>query len=216
MTHVAKFFEILLVNFVLSGDNAVVIAFATLRLDPRSRRLAILYGTAAAVMLRVWLTLIASRLFSVPYVQAGGGVLLAYLALSLLAARERADETRPAPRRLLTATASIALADVTMSLDNVAALAGIAHGDREALFAGLLVSVSLIMFASASLAGMMSQRRFLQTIGAGVLAWTAGGMIGHDPALADAFAAAPFAPAVACLGIVTAVYGAARLFSSSG
>lgn len=210
MTHIAKIIEILLVNFVLSGDNALVIALVTMRMEPRHRRSAILYGTVLSILSRVWLTLSARRLFGYSYLQGAGGLLLAYLACSLLLPDGRQGTAlppatdRPASSGVVAAVAAITVADVTMSLDNVIALAGIARADQATLVAGLILSISLIMFASHAMARRLGRSRVLQVLGAAALAWTAGGMIGHDPGLERYFAAYPFAPVVGAFAVSAA------------
>ncbi len=242
---VTKLAEILIVNVVLSGDNALVIAMTALRLPPRQRRLAIVAGTGLSILIRIWLTITASALIKLPYLQAAGGVLLAYLAAGLLLRRsgERGNRQtdfhgahaqatngkkkslrrfsgtegdRP-PIRMGEAVVAIVFADVVMSLDNVVALAGIAAGNESLLVIGLLVSVTLIMFASAVIAEMLDRRRLLVYIGAAVLAFVAGGMIAHDPALR----AWPYGlPLAAAAGLVGAVYGliycVSRMLRTSG
>lgn len=217
MAHTARLLEILLVNFALSGDNALVIALSTLRLDAARRRAAILWGTVFSISLRLSLTLLAWRLFHIPYIEALGGVLLTYLALSLL---QEAPERTPVPASpsgaLPRAIVAIVMADTTMSLDNVVALAGVAEDDRFVLALGLVISISLIMFASAVMARVIARFRFLQIMGAGVLAWTAGGMIGHDPGLADGFAGKPLVFFMVSAGLVGMLYGAVRVVRRSG
>ncbi len=199
MSHAAKIVEILLVNFVLSGDNALVIALVAMRLDAPKRRRAILYGTAMSVALRAWLTLSAGRVLGYPYLQGVGGLLLSYLACSLLLAKKenaapaRAGSVAPG---IIATVAAITLADVTMSLDNVIALAGIARGDRAMLIIGLLLSISLIMSASNAMARVLSQSRLLQALGTAALAWTAGGMVGHDPAVEAYFGPFSYVPVI--------------------
>ena len=213
MSHVAKIVEILLVNFVLSGDNALVIALVTMRMDAPHRRTAILYGTALSVLSRVWLTLTARRLLGYPYLQAVGGLLLAYIACSLLLRDSRADAARsgerPAPGApgspgVTAAVVAITLADVTMSLDNAIALAGIAHDDQASLIAGLVLSISLIMFASQAMARVLGRSRLLQVLGAAALAWTAGALIGHDPVVLRYFGAYSYAPVVGAFAVAVA------------
>jgi YjbE family integral membrane protein len=215
MAHTAKLLEILVVNFALSGDNALVIALSTLRLDAGRRRAAILWGTLFSILLRLALTLLAWRLFHIPYIEALGGILLTYLALSLLY-DVPGSARAPSPGALPRAIFAIVMADTTMSLDNVVALAGVAGDDRFLLAVGLVVSISLIMFASAVMARVIARFRFLQIMGSGVLAWTAGGMIGHDPGLADGFAVNPLAFVLLCAGLVGTLYGAVRVVRRSG
>ncbi len=216
---VIKLAEILIVNVVLSGDNALVIAMTALRLPPSQRRLAIAVGTGLSVFIRIWLTIMASRLVRLPYLQAAGGVLLAYLAIGLLLRRaddrgnsQTEEENKPADR-MVEAVAAIVFADVVMSLDNVVALAGIAAGNESLLVVGLVVSVTLIMFASAVIAEMIDRRRILVYIGAAVLALVAGGMVAHDPALRGW----PHGLSLAAAAVLaSALYGVMRVLRTSG
>lgn len=205
-----KVAEIVLVNFVLSGDNALVIAIATLRLPASQRRTAMAFGTALSIALRIGFTLVASRVLQFPYVQAFGGLLLVYLALSLILSdrpHSSGETFKLRSTRLAGAVLSIAFADVAMSLDNILALGGIAGGNEQLLIIGLIISISLIMFASSVIAAMLSRFRSLIVLGAGVLAWTAGGMMARDPAVSQWLGAAPYIPVVAAMVAVALSYG---------
>ncbi len=215
---VIKLAEILIVNVVLSGDNALVIAMTALRLPSSQRRFAIAVGTGLSIFIRIWLTIMASRLVRLPYLQATGGVLLAYLAIGLLLRRaddrgnSQTEGDKPAGR-MVEAVAAIVFADVVMSLDNVVALAGIAAGNESLLVVGLVVSVTLIMFASAVIAEMIDRRRILVYIGAAVLAFVAGGMVAHDPALRGW----PHGLSLAAAAVLaSALYGVIRVLRTSG
>lgn len=185
MTHaeMIALFEILLVNFVLSGDNALVIASVAALLPKRQRVIAIVYGTAATILLRVWMTMVAQPLLELPFIQSIGAVLLSYLALSLLMGEgnKAVSPVVHGPKHMIYAIGAIVLADLTMSLDNVVAVAGIAQGHRVTLLIGLVLSITVIMFASASVASAIAQYFYLRFAGAAVLAATAGSMLGHDP-----------------------------------
>lgn len=215
---VIKLAEILIVNVVLSGDNALVIAMTALRLPSSQRRFAIAVGTGLSIFIRIWLTIMASRLVRLPYLQATGGVLLAYLAIGLVLRRaddrgnSQTEEDKPAGR-MVEAVAAIVFADVVMSLDNVVALAGIAAGNESLLVVGLIVSVTLIMFASAVIAEMIDRRRVLVYIGAAVLALVAGGMVAHDPALRGWPHGLSL---VAAAVLASAIYGVMRVLRTSG
>ncbi len=197
--------EILVVNFVLSGDNALVIALATMRLAKNQRKYAIFYGTVASIVLRVALTLFTSHVLNFPYLQASGGFILLYLAVSLLLTSEQDNMNNQvrAPRKLLAAILMIVFADLTMSLDNVVALAGISHGNEQTLIIGLILSISLIMIATHFIAAILTRLRILRYVGAAVLAWTAGGMIGRDVAVVQWFGSMSYIPMV--LGVLIAV-----------
>ena len=196
-----KILEILVVNFVLYGDNALVIALATMRLTPYQRKYAILYGTVASIVLRIILTMVTSHLLNFPYLQAMGGFVLLYLAMSLLLWRDKDETTKQtrSPHKVLAAVFMIVFADLTMSLDNVVALAGIAAGNEHTLIIGLILSITLIMIATNFIAAILTRFRFLRYLGAAVLAWTAGGMIGRDQAIIDIFGSVAVVPMILAL-----------------
>lgn len=180
-----KVLEILIVNIVLSGDNALVIGVTTLRLPVARRRKAVMIGAAISIILRIWLTLFAGRLLTLPYLQVVGGILLCYIAWTLIRPKENnediAEGKQRQPQTLAGAITAIVLADVMMSVDNVVALAGIAAGNEVVLVFGLIVSIALIMFASTIIADLISRSRIFMYIGALIIVWVAGGMIASDP-----------------------------------
>ncbi|MCY0875857.1 MAG: YjbE family putative metal transport protein [Firmicutes bacterium] len=215
LAHVWQVSETALVNFVLSGDNALVIAMATLRLPKQTRKKAVWIGTVVAVGLRIILTLLVGRALLFPFVQAIGGLLLAYIALSLLLPTKESEQSARPASGLLSAIGVITMADVAMSLDNVVALAGVAAGSEVTLVLGLVISITLIMFASAWMADILARFRWLQVIGSGVLAWTAGGMIAHDPGVSQWLPVSPLYPLLGTMAAVGLVYGFLRLFRYS-
>jgi YjbE family integral membrane protein len=175
--------EVMLVNIVLSGDNAVVIALAARNLPPRQRRQAIVWGSAAAIVLRVGLTLIAVQMLKVPFLQFAGALLLVWIAIKLLIEDEAADEAQQAHGHLFGAIRTILIADVVMSLDNTLAIAGVARGDALLLTAGLVLSVPLIVLGSTLIMKIMGRFPVVVYAGAGLIAWTAGEMIDSDAAM---------------------------------
>ncbi|GAB6933937.1 TerC family protein [Calditerricola satsumensis] len=173
--------NILLLDIVLSGDNAVVIGMACRHLPPDKRRLAVLWGCVGAVALRVALTVVAAYLLRIPLLSAFGGVMLLYLAKTL--ALEQEDEPEPrldGGRSLGAAVKTIIVADFVMSLDNVLAIAGAAHGEVWLILFGLGLSIPLLMWGSTVVARWMHRRPLLVALGAAVLAYTAVDMIVHD------------------------------------
>lgn len=171
--------SITLMDLVLSGDNAVVIALATLRLGENERKKAIFWGTFGAVALRVTLTTIAVLLLSIPFVQAVGGLLLAWIAVKLLLGEEEKEEVKEASS-LREAIQTIIIADFLMSLDNVLAVAGASHGDIYLLIFGLLISIPIVVFGSTLLSNLMKKWSWLVSLGAGLLGYTAGEMLLND------------------------------------
>lgn len=171
--------SIMMVNIVLSGDNAVVIAMASRCLPPKQQKMAILWGSAGAIGLRVILTLLAVVLLQIPYVQFIGGVLLVWIAAKLLL-EEPQDECIEASASLWPAVKTIIIADVVMSLDNTLAIAAVAKGDYVLLGLGLILSIPLIIFGSQLIVKVMDRFPIVVYAGAALIAWTAGEMIIRD------------------------------------
>ncbi len=171
--------QIMGVNLVMSGDNAVLVAMVVNRLPSTQRRPALFYGTAGAVLLHILVTLVVVRLLSVPLLLGGGGVLLFWIAWKLLQNEEESPLLRPT-QSLASAVKTIICADFVMSVDNMLAVAGVGHQHPALIIFGLLFSVSLIMTGSVFISALMRRYPFFITIGAGVLAWTAGRMIVTD------------------------------------
>src|ERR1035438_8001049 len=122
-------FKIVLIDLLLAGDNALVIALAVRALSPRDRRIGITGGAAAAVVLRVALTAVAARLLSVSYVQIAGGILILWIAVKVLIDASEPPDHAPAPKRFWQAIWYIVVADLTMSTDNILAVAAASHGN---------------------------------------------------------------------------------------
>lgn len=179
---------IMMVNIVLSGDNAVVIAMASRCLPPKQQRLAILWGSAGAIGLRVVLTIVAVVLLQIPYLQFFGGLLLVWIAAKLLLEDESCENVE-ASDSLWKAVKTIIIADIIMSLDNTLAIAAIAKGDYLLLFIGLALSIPLIIFGSQLLVVVMNRFPIIVYIGAGLIAWTAGEMIIRDQKIGHYFTA---------------------------
>ena len=174
--------SIVLANVVLSGDNAVVIAMASRALAPTQRRRAIVWGSAAAIVMRIALTLIAVELLRWPYLKIVGSLLLFYIGITLLRTDEETGDA-PAQRGTLAAIRTILVADLVMSLDNVLAVAAAANGNTLLLVIGLVVSIPLIVFGSTLLANVMARFPVIVTLGAALLGFLAGEMLVSDPAV---------------------------------
>lgn len=175
--------EIIFIDLVLSGDNAIIIAMATRNLDQRNRQKAFILGASGAILLRIFFTSIASViLVRVPLLQPIGGVVLLWIAVKLLTENGEGRDIPP-QKRLVSAVKTIILADLIMSLDNVLAVGGAAHGSMVLLVAGLLFSMTLLMVGSQVLSVLMSKSPFVTNIGAGIIAWVAGDMIGSEKML---------------------------------
>jgi YjbE family integral membrane protein len=172
---------IALVNIVLSGDNALVIGAAASRLARSQRLVAIIWGGAIAVVLRLVLSIVATELLQIPLLQVLGGVIIFILAVRLLLPEGEFSGTRKAHERLLPAILTILVADITMSLDNVLAVGALAAGNIPLLVIGLISSMLLLFVASAFIARLMERLSWLIDVAAIVLAWTAATLILEDP-----------------------------------
>ena len=204
--------SIILANILLSGDNAVVIAMAARSLPAHQQGKAIAFGSAAAIVLRVILTVVAVELLKLPYLKIVGGLLLFYIGVTLLMEGddgEGGDTRRPATGSMLAAVRTILIADLVMSLDNVIAVAAAAKGDIVLLVLGLAISIPLIIFGSTLLLKLMERLPIIINAGAALLGWLAGEMLLTDPAIALHFGAASsgivIAVGAACAAMVVAV-----------
>jgi len=173
---------IVLIDLLLAGDNALVIAMAVRSLPKRQRRAATIGGAGAAVALRVALTAVAARLLSVPFLQLAGGLLILWIGLKVLLDASDAPEAAPAARRLLQAIWYIVVADLTMSTDNVLAIAGASKGNFYLILFGLSLSIPLVVFAANLLAALMDRFPALIYVGSAIL-----GKVGAEMVLTDAW-----------------------------
>ncbi|MHB8729224.1 MAG: TerC family protein [Sulfuricaulis sp.] len=176
--------EIIGVNIVLSGDNAVVIALACRALPPRQQRLAIFFGSAGAIVLRAVLTVFATLLLAKPYLKLIGGVLLLWIAVKLLLPEDDGDGETEDKAGMFAAIKTIVIADLVMSLDNVLGVAAVAEGNVILLVLGLLISMPLIIYGSTLIMRLMGRFPVLITLGAALLGYVAAGMAVSDPAVA--------------------------------
>jgi YjbE family integral membrane protein len=177
--------SIILTNVVLSGDNAVVIALAARALPPRQQKQAIFWGSAAAIVLRVVLTLVAVKLLQLPYLKIIGALLLFWIGTQLLIEEEEEFEggKKPEQKGMLAAVRTILVADLVMSLDNVLAVAAAAKDSVLLLILGLGISIPLIVFGSTLLLRLMERLPIIITLGGALLGYLAGEMLLTDPAL---------------------------------
>jgi YjbE family integral membrane protein len=184
----AAVFQIVLIDVLLGGDNAVVIALACRKLDHRQRLRGILWGTAGAIVLRVILIAFALTLLAVPFLKIVGAVLLAWIGVRLLLPEDHAQDAVHAHSSVMGAVRTIIVADLVMSLDNVVAIAGAAqqaHSDHHVALVvfGLLVSVPIIIWGSTLVLRLIDRYPLIVTAGAGLLGWIAGGMLMTDQAI---------------------------------
>jgi YjbE family integral membrane protein len=173
--------SIVVIDLVLSGDNAVVIGMAASQLKPHQRKRAIFFGAAGAIGLRVLFTAMIAYLLGVPLLQLIGGVLLLWIAVKLLKPQPIAHGGVKVAASPMEAIRTIVMADVVMSLDNILAVGGAAHGELWLLLFGLALSMPLITVGSGAVAWALDRLTWLVYVGSGVLAWTAGTMIVEDP-----------------------------------
>ncbi|KWW97034.1 hypothetical protein TR75_10670 [Hydrogenibacillus schlegelii] len=178
---------IIVIDLVLAGDNALVIALAARELPPGQRRRAVLFGTAAAVVIRALATAGVVYLLRIPLLLAVGGALLIGIGLKLLGGKRKGGDHDAAPD-LWSAIRTIALADTVMSLDNVLAVAGAARHDVFLVVLGLLISIPIMIAGSGLILRLIDRFPVLIALGAWVIEWTAFGMIADDPLLRPFFA----------------------------
>lgn len=178
--------QIIGVNIVLSGDNAVVIALAARSLPPKQQKQAVLWGSGAAVVMRIVLTIVAVELLRLPYLKLIGAVLLLWIGIQLLLPEGHEDEGGAKTNTgMVAAIRTILIADLVMSLDNVIAVAAAAKGDLTLLIVGLLISIPLVIFGSTLLMKFMERWPIIITIGGALLGWVAGEMAIGDPAVKE-------------------------------
>jgi YjbE family integral membrane protein len=173
--------QIIGVNIVLSGDNAVVIALAARGLPPEQQKRAVAWGSGAAVVMRIVLTIVAVELLRLPYLKLAGAGLLLWIAIQLQIPEDSEGGHGKAATGLAAAIKTILLADLVMSLDNVIAVAAAAKGNTVLLIVGLAISIPLVVFASRLLLTLMDRFPFIITLGAALLGWVAGDMAVTDP-----------------------------------
>ncbi|HZZ13496.1 MAG TPA: TerC family protein [Paraburkholderia sp.] len=179
--------QIIVIDILLGGDNAVVIALACRNLPPSQRTKGVLWGTAGAILLRVALIAFAVALLDVPMLKFAGGLLLLWIGVRLMAPAHDAHETVKPADKLISAIKTIIVADAVMSLDNVVAIAGAAEAadpDQQLALVifGLVVSVPLIVWGSQLVLKLLDRFPVVITLGAALLGWIAGGLIINDPA----------------------------------
>ncbi|WP_394232118.1 TerC family protein [Niallia oryzisoli] len=207
--------KIILIDIILSGDNAVVIAMATRNLPKHLQNKAIFWGTAGAVLLRIGFATIIVYLLQIPYVNIFGGILLLWIAYKVLV-EDEGDNTIKSYNSLFKAVQTIIIADAVMSLDNVVALAGAAHGHIGMIALGVLVSIPIMIFGSKFIVMLMEKYTWIAYIGAGILTWTAGEMILKDESLNKLVNIPHGAVYYTILAIITVLVLAAGYFKNHG
>ena len=179
--------NIILVNIVLSGDNAVVIALAARQLPPKQQKQAILFGSGAAILMRIVLTIFAVKLLTLPWLKIVGAVLLVYIGVQLLMDGGDDEGHVKEHSSMAGAIKTILIADLVMSLDNVLGVAAAAKGNITLLVLGLAISIPLIIFGSTLMLKLMERFPIIITLGAALLGYLAGEMIVGDPKMVEWF-----------------------------
>ena len=176
--------EIILINILLSGDNAVVIALACRNLPDKLRRRGILWGVLGAIVLRIILTFFAIKLLDYPWLKLIGAALLIWIGIKLIVGEEHGGHEIKASDRLISAVWTIVIADLVMSLDNVMAVTAAAKGDLALIIFGLVISVPLVIFGSQIIMRLIERLPMLVPAGGGLLGYIAGDLATDDPVVA--------------------------------
>jgi YjbE family integral membrane protein len=179
---------IVVIDLALAGDNAIVIALAARNLPARERRLAIIWGTVGAVVVRIAMTLAVVWLLGVPGLMAAGGAVLAWIAVKLSRPQPGNGHEVKAAVGFWGAMQTIVVADAAMGLDNVLAVAGAAHGSFILVVTGLVISIPIVVWGSTLVLKWIERYPWIVHVGVAVLAWTAAQMILGEPLLRDYFA----------------------------
>jgi len=184
--------KIVWINIILSGDNAVVIALAARSLPQEQQRKAVMFGSGAAVILRIALTVVAAALLQMSFLQIIGGLLLLWIGVQLLGNDESGDGHVKETSSLMSAVKTILIADLVMSLDNVIAVAAAAKGSTLLLILGLAISIPLVIFGSTLMIKLMERFPVIVSLGAALIGWVGGETIISDVALNSVTAANPW------------------------
>ena len=203
--------KIVWINIILSGDNAVVIALAARSLPPEQQKKAIFWGSGAAVVLRIGLTVVAAKLLELSYLQIIGGVLLLWIGVQLLSEDEDGDGHAKENGSLMVAVRTILIADLVMSLDNVIAVAAAAHGNSTLLILGLAISIPLVIFGSTLMIKLMDRFPVIILLGAALIGWVGGETIVNDVSLKGVLATNPWLHFVAAAAGAALVVGMGRM-----
>src|SRR5215208_1794627 len=175
--------KIIWINIILSGDNAVVIALAARSLPPHQQTKAVIFGSGAAVVLRILLTVVAAKLLALEYLQIIGGLLLLWIGVQLLGDEDEEEGETKEYGSLMAAVRTILIADLVMSLDNVIAVAAAARGSLTLLILGLAISIPLVIFGSTLMIKLMERFPIIVVLGAGLIGWVGGETIISDTVL---------------------------------
>ena len=200
--------QIILIDILLGGDNAVVIALACRRLPPQQRNKGIFWGVMGAIALRIVLIFFALQLLSMPWLKIAGALLLFWIGVKLLLPEDGGHGEVAAATSLAGAIKTIIVADAVMSLDNVIAVAGAANGSMPLVSLGILVSIPIVVWGSQLVLKLMDRYPVVITAGGALLGWIGGGMLVTDPVLpAGLLDGIPYARTVAALAGAALVVG---------
>ncbi len=177
--------KIVWINIILSGDNAVVIALAARSLPAEQQNKAVMFGSGAAVVLRILLTVVAAKLLEMSFLQIIGGILLFWIGIQLLSDDDGEEGHSKSTGSLMAAVRTILIADLVMSLDNVIAVAAAAKGSMLLLVLGLVISIPLVIFGSTLMIRLMERLPVIVVLGAALIGWVGGETIVGDTALKE-------------------------------
>jgi YjbE family integral membrane protein len=212
MEWLSALLAIVVIDLALAGDNAIVIALAARNLPAAQRKLAILWGTVGAIVVRCAMTLAVVWLLGIPGLMAAGGAVLVYIAYKLSKPQPaESSHAVKAAAGFWGAMQTIVIADAAMGLDNVLAVAGAAHGSFALVVSGLVISIPIVIWGSTLVLRWIERHPWIVHVGVAVLCWTAAKMITGEPALADFFAAHAGAAPTVHAAVFTGVFGAAFL-----
>ena len=211
----AEFFSalaaIIVIDLVLAGDNAIVIALAARNLPPLLRTRAVIWGTVGAIAVRTAMTLVVVWLLKIPGLLLVGGALLVWIAYKLLADCDKGNHAVGPADGFWAAMRTIIVADALMGLDNVLAVAGAAQGSFLLVVLGLLISIPIVIWGSQLILKWVERYPAIVYVGAGVLAWTAVKMMAAEPLLREVLAGYPAVPWIAYIAVIGAVLSAGYL-----
>ena len=204
---------IVVIDLVLAGDNAIVIALAARNLPKQLQRRAIVWGTLGAIVVRASLTVGVLWLLAIPGLSLAGGALLAWIAYRLLSGAEAGEKNGHirAARGFWSAMRTIVVADAVMGLDNVLGVAGAAHGNALLVVIGLLISIPIVVWGSSMILHWIERFPALLYVGGAVLAWTAAKMMLAEPLVHEALAHQPLFRVAIYVALVGGVLGIALL-----
>ncbi len=197
--------KIVIIDLNLAGDNALVIALATRSLPPKQRKIGMLVGAIAAVALRILITFVAVKLLDVEFVKLAGGAFVLWIAVKVFADAENQGETSAKPQRMWQAVRYIVFADITMSADNVLAIAGASHGNLPLIVFGLAVSIPFVVLSSNFLVMLINRFPWSLYVGAAVLGEVGADMMMTDPFIVRTIAPSPAVVIAAKVAAVAAV-----------